>query len=226
MALQVIGAGWGRTGTMSLKKALEALGFGPCHHMMEVIANQASLPLWIAAGEGRADWDAMFSGYASMVDFPGCTYWRELADYYPDAKVLLSVRDPEEWFESTQATIFSPAAVKLMGNSPLEPFIRTNVWRHFGDRIHDREFMIDAFTRHVADVQRSVAPERLLTYSVSEGWEPLCAFLGVPVPATPFPRSNSREEMQAMLADHGMNEPGGAMDMDKARESVKARMLQ
>ena len=103
MALKVIGSGLGRTGTLSLKLALEQLGLGPCHHMVEVFMHPESIPLWVAAGAGKADWPAIFSGYQSMVDYPGCKFWRELIDYYPDAKVLHSIRDPERWFESTQA---------------------------------------------------------------------------------------------------------------------------
>ena len=110
MALKVIGSGLGRTGTMSLKLALEQLGLGPCHHMVEVFAHPESIPLWIAAGAGKPDWDAIFAGYQAMVDYPGCKFWRELMDYYPDAKVLHSLRDPDKWFDSTQATIFAPGS--------------------------------------------------------------------------------------------------------------------
>src|SRR5437870_2958107 len=108
MALKVIGAGLGRTGTLSLKLALEELGFGPCHHMAEVMLHLESVPLWIQAADGNPDWEAIYKGYAATVDYPGCFFWRELEKFYPDAKIILTVRDPEQWFESTQATIFSP----------------------------------------------------------------------------------------------------------------------
>jgi hypothetical protein len=108
MALQVIGSGLGRTGTMSLKLALEQLGQGPCHHMVEVFGHPESIPLWVAAGRGTPDWEAIFDGYQSMVDYPSCKFWRELMAYYPDAKVIHSLRDPDRWFESTQATILPP----------------------------------------------------------------------------------------------------------------------
>src|ERR1700685_3430857 len=113
MALKVVGSGLGRTGTKSLQTALNILGLGPCHHMVEVFGHPESVPLWIEAGKGPPDWDAIFDGYHAMVDYPGAHYWRELAAYYPNAKVLHTVRDPDKWFESTQATIFAergPAA--------------------------------------------------------------------------------------------------------------------
>ena len=102
MALKIIGAGLGRTGTLSLKLALEQLGFGPCYHMVEVMLHLESIPLWIQAADGNSPWDGIFNNYSATVDYPGCAFWRQLADFYTDAKVLLSVRDPEQWFESTQ----------------------------------------------------------------------------------------------------------------------------
>ena len=105
MTLKVIGAGLGRTGTMSLKLALERLGLGPCYHMAELIMNPERTPLWIAAADGKPDWEAVFAGYSSTTDYPACLYWRELAAAYPNAKVILTKRDREKWFESTQATI-------------------------------------------------------------------------------------------------------------------------
>jgi hypothetical protein len=162
MALQVIGSGLGRTGTMSTKLALEQLGLR-CHHMVEVFMNPQSIPLWIDAGNGKPDWDAIFDGYAAMVDHPGCAYWRELMDFYPDAKVLHTVRDPDKWFDSTQATIFNP----------------------------DRPFPAEG------PMLAGVPKDRLLVFNVAEGWGPLCAFLGVPVPDTPYPRENSTEQFVA-----------------------------
>src|SRR6185312_13892981 len=114
VSLQVIGAGLGRTGTSSLKLALELLGFGPCYHMTELIGHPDHLPLWNAAAEGRGDWKTIFADYGSTTDYPGCVFWRDLAAAFPDAKIILTLRDPEEWFASTQATVFSP-------NRPLPP---------------------------------------------------------------------------------------------------------
>src|SRR5262249_30221032 len=124
MALKVIGSGYGRTGTLSLKLALEQLGFGPCHHMLEVFPRPQTMPLWIDAARGKPDWEAIFDGFQSMVDHPGCKFWRELAAYYPDAKVIHTVRDPERWFASTQATIFSPQMNFESAPPPMRDFMK------------------------------------------------------------------------------------------------------
>jgi hypothetical protein len=202
MGMQVIGAGLGRTGTLSLKIALEQLGFGPCYHMAELMMNPERAPLWIAAADGKPDWDAIFKGYASTTDYPACLYWRELAQKYPDAKLILTKRDKEKWFESTQATIFSEGMSERIRGMPMEPFFEKTVWRDFGARIHDREFMTSYFEKHNAAVEAGVAKKRLLVYDVAQGWEPLCRFLGVAVPAAPFPKVNSREDMQARMSKH------------------------
>ena len=193
MALKVVGTGLGRTGTMSMKLALEQLGFGPCHHMVEVFMHPESIPLWVAAGEGMPQWDKVFEAYASVVDFPGATFWRELTAYYPDAKVLHTVRDPVSWFESTQATILKPNSLADDAPPAMRAFFAT-VMRELGDKRHDRDFMVDYFQRHTAEVVATIPKERLLVYESGQGWEPLCAFLGVAVPDTPFPRENSRAE--------------------------------
>jgi hypothetical protein len=197
----VIGSGLGRTGTMSTKLALEQLGFAPCHHMVEVFMHPESLPLWIAAGEGKADWNAIFDGYQAMVDHPGCAYWRELMDFYPDAKVLHTVRDPDKWFDSTQATIFSKANMSRADGDPNSPMTRffghLRAW--YGGDMNDRAFMTDFFRRHTERVVASVPKERLLVFEVAQGWEPLCQFLGVPVPDTPYPRENTTEQFQARM---------------------------
>jgi hypothetical protein len=199
MALRIVGSGLGRTGTLSLKRALEMLGFGPCHHMMEVFPRPESVPLWIEAGKGRPDWEAIFKDFSSMVDYPGCAFWRELAAYYPNAKVLHSVRDPDKWFDSTQATIFSPLSPAHNAPPPLNEFFAM-LFEDFGDKIHDRDFMVAYFKRHTEEVVRTIPKERLLVYETGQGWEPLCKFLGVPVPAEPFPLVNTREEFIARRA--------------------------
>lgn len=198
MALKIIGSGLGRSGTMSMKLALEQLGFGPCHHMIEVFAHPETVPLWIAAAEGRPDWDLIFKDYASMVDYPGCRYWRQLADHYPDAKVLHTVRDPDEWFDSTQATILAPSSMAMNAPPPMQQFFGF-IRADFGEKVHDRAFMTDYFRRHSAEVAATVPTERLLVFQAGDGWEPLCAFLGVPVPDAPFPRVNTRQEFQARV---------------------------
>lgn len=210
MSLQVIGAGMPRTGTMSQKLALEQLGFGPCHHMTEVFAHPWQWRLWDAAGDGTLkDWDEIFSVYRASTDAPGCYFWRELADRYPEAKMVLSLREPERWYESMMATIFTESHQRSMGESPIGPILRKLAGRMFpavgpettlvgGGGPPNREQMMAGFEAHNAAVIAAIPPERLLVYRVSEGWEPLCRFLGVPVPQTPFPRVNSSEEFHAV----------------------------
>jgi hypothetical protein len=199
MSLKVIGAGLGRTGTMSLKFALEHIGFGPCYHMVEFFAHLPEhLPLWLDAADGRPDWDAMFDGYVSTVDYPGCTYWRALVAKWPEAKVILTTRDPDSWFESANSTVLSPKAGAMLANSPAKRFFETTVHHDFGDRSGDREFMTAYFRRWNDAVMAEVPPEKLLVFKASDGWEPLCEFLDVPVPPEPYPRVNSREDMQMM----------------------------
>ena len=209
MALKIVGSGLGRTGTMSLKLALEQLGLGPCHHMVEVFMHPESVPLWIAAGAGKPDWDAIFDGYQSMVDHPGCRFWRELMDYYPDAKVIHTQRDPERWFASTQATIFAPGSPAASAEGPMAAFF-ASVTAQYQGRLNDHDFMIEYFNRHTEEVTSTVPKERLLVFEAAQGWEPLCAFLGVPVPATPYPRENSTADFQARVANAGSGPPDPA----------------
>lgn len=195
MTLKIIGSGMGRTGTKSLQTALNMLGLGPCHHMVEVFAHPETIPLWIEAGAGRPDWEAIFAGYQSVVDYPGAAFWRELAVFYPDAKILHSVRDPDAWFDSTQATIFAPdgiAATALAANQQPAASFFMSFSAPFVAHLHDRAFMTDYFRRHTEAVKAAIPPERLLVYEVGSGWDPLCQFFGVPVPAEPYPSENSR----------------------------------
>jgi hypothetical protein len=196
VTLKVIGAGLGRTGTMSLKFALEHIGFGPCYHMIEFMSHiPEHLPRWLEAIEGGADWDAVFDGYASTVDYPGCTYWRELVAKWPEAKVILSVRDPDSWFESANETVLSPRMQAMLAASPISPFMDATVHKDFGDRINDHAFMTGYFRRWNEDVIASVPADKLLVFQAKDGWAPLCEFLGVPVPTEPYPRVNSRVDI-------------------------------
>ena len=225
MSLQIIGAGYGRTGTMSLKLAIERLGFGPCFHMSEAIANQACVPGWLEATRGRANWEELFAGYRATVDHPGCAFYRELAAAYPQAKVVLTVRDPSDWFDSTQATVFSPQMRGRMPDSALKEFLTKTVWGLFGEGIDDKGFMVAAFERHVAEVRGAIPHDRLLVFEVAQGWKPLCEFLGVEEPTTPFPRVNSREEMLAMLALQNANEkPASATEMQAILKERLSRL--
>ena len=198
MALQVIGAGLGRTATFSLKFALEHLGFGPCYHMSEVFAGaRRNIPLWLDVVHGKPNWNAVFDGFKSTTDYPACTYWRELAAFYPNAKVVLTTRDPESWFESVSETIFSDKMQGSLAGSPLEVMMNGVIFDAFGGRVKDRAFMTDWFVRRNQQVIDALPPERLLVFSPKQGWAPLCAFLGAPVPETPFPQVNSTEQFQA-----------------------------
>jgi hypothetical protein len=217
MTLKVIGSGLGRTGTLSLKNALEQLGFGPCHHMVEVFMHPESVPLWVAAGAGDAKWDKIFESYGSAVDYPGAASWREICAHYPDAKVIHTVRDADKWFDSTQATIFAEGGGLDNPPPPMQAFFET-VSRGFREQMHDRAFMTDYFRRHTAQVQAAIPRDRLLVYEAGDGWAPLCAFLGVPVPAAPYPRENSTEEFQARQRDHA----GGPPNADAIRAELAA----
>jgi hypothetical protein len=204
MPLKIIGAGLGRTATFSMKFALEHLGFGPCYHMSEVFAGgRRNVPLWLDAVNGNPDWGAIFDGYQATTDFPACTYWRELADHYPDAKVVLTVRDADSWFDSVSQTIFSEQMQGTLKGTPVEAMMQGVIFDTFGDRVNDRAFMTDWFERRNREVIDSLPPERLLVFSPKQGWEPLCSFLDVPVPAGPFPRVNSRDEIEQAFGEEG-----------------------
>lgn len=200
MSLQIIGPGFGRTGTNSLKIALEHLGFGPCHHMFEVRDNPRLLSHWEAAARGeKVDWDEVFQGYRSQVDWPGARYWRDLVQHFPDAKVILTVRDPDAWFDSVQATIVPFLAARGMHpsshvNAIAEMGYQTVAAQIFDNRISDRPYATRIFREHIAQVQSEIPADRLLIIDLCEGWQPLCDFLGVQVPDIPFPRTNSSKE--------------------------------
>ena len=207
MALEVIGAGFGRTGTNSLKLALERLGFGPCHHMFEVRDNPEQLPAWEAAARGEAvDWDAVFDGYRSQVDWPGAAYWRQLSEHYPKAKVILSVRDPNEWFDSVQSTIgpFMTTKRGEHGNDHLNAisemcgkFIAEDI---FDGQLNVKDHAVAVFKAHTEEVMATIPHERLLVYETGSGWGSLCSFLGVAEPDEPYPLTNSTREFQERVA--------------------------
>jgi hypothetical protein len=195
--LRVIGAGFGRTGTLSLRDALVRLGCGPCDHMRENFDHPERFTLWDEvlrrknAGE-PIDWRPLLSGFQAIVDWPGAYFWRELTAAHPDAKVILTVRDPDRWYDSIQATIFSLRDDQLPEGPRDISFNRT-----FSGRLTDRAHCQAVFARHNQAVQEAISPDRLLVFDVKEGWEPLCAFLGVSVPGDePFPRVNDTAAFQ------------------------------
>jgi hypothetical protein len=203
MNMQVIGAGVGRTGTYSLKLALTRLGLGPCHHMETVIQNMdGQVPLWSAALAGKPDWAAIYDGCNSAVDWPTAGFFRELAAAYPDAKFVLTHRDPQTWADSFGETIYKLAP----GRADAPPHMRDWLAMAFGviaksgfpDGL-DHSGLVRGFNAHTDAVKAAIPADRLLVYQVKEGWEPLCEFLGKPVPDEAFPRSNDRAEFWELI---------------------------
>jgi hypothetical protein len=204
MGLEIIGAGLGRTGTHSLKLALEILEFGPCHHMYEVRSRPEQLSFWQAAVRGeQLAWDEVFRDYKSQVDWPGAMYWRELADHFPKARVVLTVRDPEIWYQSIKSTLLrSFTEGRLIDPDPFSRAVsdlaNEITGKVFAGQMADRDHAISVYKEHNRQVQDYIAPERLLVLDVSSGWQHLCEFLGVVQPDTPFPMTNSTEEFLAI----------------------------
>ncbi|GAB3402136.1 sulfotransferase family protein [Flindersiella endophytica] len=210
--MKVIGAGFGRTGTMSLKVALERLGFGPCYHMSEIFEHPEHAERWVAAAKGEiSDWDDVLGGYEATTDWPGAKFWRELMDAYPEAKVLLNVRDPERWYTSVENSFLAMRRQMPEGEFQVPPpqaeMMRLIMGDTFGHAdepmggIADKDHAIEVFQRHNESVRQAVPAERLLEYEVKQGWEPLCAFLEVPVPAEPFPHLNDSASFQKMVSE-------------------------
>ena len=228
MTVKVIGAGLARTGTMSLKMALEQLGYGPCFHMIELLKNPARLNyLDVSHKAGATDWKAFFEGYQAAVDYPACFYYKELLAENPTAKVILTVREPESWYQSVANTVYrgKPKGfwdiVRLIRNlivsadmRRLAPVFRYNdklIWQgHFKGKFEDKEAAIKVYQEHVEGVKAHVPADQLLIFEVKQGWQPLCDFLGKPIPEQPFPQSNSMTEfnrkMDRLLID-GVFEP-------------------
>jgi hypothetical protein len=208
MALSIIGAGFGRTGTLSLKLAIEQLGLGPCHHMEEVLKSPAQLVHWQAVAARRpVDWDAVYAGFHATVDWPGAHVWRELAAHYPAAKVILTVRPEAAWWNSFAQTI--KLVVEGRDHIPnpqargcMEMGHELIFKQGFGGRL-DEVSVLSAYRRRIEEVRAAIPADRLLVFNVTEGWAPLCGFLGVPVPATVFPRTNSTKEFWEVVRSVG-----------------------
>jgi hypothetical protein len=207
MTLQIIGAGFGRTGTYSLKVALEMLGYDKCYHMSEVFEHPEDAAVWEASARGeQVDWDALFEDYAAGVDWPVAAFWRELMAHYPEAKIILTVRDANSWYESASKTIFANMTREVPPQAPLA--VRQVVRminelvavKGFGGNLTNREHMIRIYHQHNEEVKRGVPAGRLLVFDTKEGWEPLCRFLGKPVPQVEYPRTNTSEEFIARRA--------------------------
>jgi hypothetical protein len=204
--LEIIGVGYGRTGTLSLKTALERLGFGPCYHAVEFMRHPEHQARWEAAFHGNnPQWEEVFADYRSTVDFPGTAFWRELVDAYPQAKVILTVRDPEEWYASMRETFLAAAGPD--GKPPIpgadEGFLgEAQNWTQMMADLEDEHTAIADFKRHIEEVRSYVPSHRLLIYEVREDWQPLSDFLEVQVPDEPFPRLNDSEAFKELIAQH------------------------
>jgi|TARA_B110000977_G_scaffold187381_1_gene254435 hypothetical protein len=200
MTLDVIGAGFGRTGTLSLKLALEKLGFNKTYHMAELFGQPQHLDSWEQAlATGSCDWDTLFSDYRAAVDWPACYYWQEYAELYPKAKVILSLRNPESWFDSVHKTIYPATKEALESNDPrLKRWAKWSnqlIWENtFSGRIEDKQYAIQIFNDHIERVKKTISADRLLIFQATDGWMPLCEFLECEIPNEAYPRVNSSEE--------------------------------
>ena len=216
MSLQIIGAGYGRTGTLSLKHALEELGY-PCYHMEEVLntkQNKDHLNFWLDVAESERgsqhNWSEVFENYSATVDNPGCCVYQELLDSYTDAKVILSLhpKGPEAWYESTMSTIyFFGSAWEGSVLSFLIPFFRRFnrmaqllIWdRSHQGTMNDKSAALERYTSHIEEVKARVPKHQLLIFTVDQGWEPLCTFLQKDIPDQAFPRVNDKESFQKRI---------------------------
>jgi sulfotransferase family protein len=214
--MKLIGAGLPRTGTLSQKVALEILGVGPCYHMVNVLADLDLAPQWRRALDGDGEWEEIFDGFQATVDWPGSFFYRELIEIYPDAKVLLSVRDGDSWARSMRETIwgvlYGEGLISHLSSArgEIDPQWRSyaqlmkEMWQRSGllsgEGTRDAQ-MSSAIQRYEEEVGATVPRERLLVWSVTDGWEPLCEFLEVPVPEMPFPHLNDSKEFSERIVD-------------------------
>ncbi len=199
MTLEVIGAGFGRTGTESMKIALELLGYGPCHHMSEVITSPEQIKIWrnIVSKKSK-DWSQAFSGFRSTVDWPSVFYWRELSEVFPEAKIVLTYRDAESWFNSFSKTIAHLIKLSDDPNSLGKTLIETLV---FGGDMETKEHVIEVYNKHILEVQSVIPKERLLVHKIGSGWPTLCEFLGEETPGVPYPSTNQAEDFEKRWKD-------------------------
>jgi len=219
MSIKIIGAGLPRTGTNTLKESLEMLGYNKTYHMKELLVHPENLHHWVTLKEtGMTKWEELYDGFEATVDFPGYPWYKEHMKHYPDAKVILTVRPFEKWYTSVYSTIWQagPQTVsqkiammsKLLFNPRLRSVIKcvkfakgTIFGVHLQGQFTDKVFAEKIFDKHNADVKAYVPADKLLVYDVSEGWAPLCKFLGVPEPNEPFPHLNKKENFKAMLGE-------------------------
>ena len=204
MALRVVGAGLGRTGTHSLKVAFEQLLGGPCYHMLEVLGHPDHIAVWAAAVKGdEPDWQLFLSGYVATVDWPAAAYYQQLSALWPDAVVVLSTRDSAAWWKSVHNTIFEATAREAPEGDELATDFRsmTHAMLHdlFTPHWLDEKAAIAAYEAHNAEVRATIPADRLVEWQPGDGWEPICRALGVDEPDEPFPHVNSTADFRAMI---------------------------
>jgi hypothetical protein len=236
VSIKVIGAGLPRTGTLTQKLALEQLGFGPSYHWVNLITGPDQVEIWNEAMDGKPAWTRAFEGYASTTDWPGGYFYRELMDFYPESKVLLSDRDPESWEKSFSETIVAfchgESLVRLLSSARRQVDPHWDRYLDLVDRMfwgpqgtfaagHDRDQLIKGMIEHNEAVKRIVPPERLLVWRVTEGWERLCEFLEVDVPDGPLPHENDREVFLGRVTDGAIN----ALNAWRERQTQTAEAL-
>src|SRR5436305_3467233 len=217
MSIKIIGAGFPRTGTNTLRESLEMLGFNKTYHMKQLLVHPENLHYWTILKEtGTTNWEALYDGYQATVDFPCYPWYKEHMKQYPDAKVILSTRPFEKWYESYHTTIWQThnpseerkaemeqkvaASPQLQATMPVMAFAKQCLNDgHFQGKFLDKEFMEKVFNDHNEEVKNYVPADKLLVFDACEGWEPLCAFLGVEVPNEPLPHTNKKEDFAAMV---------------------------
>lgn len=219
--MKLIGAGLPRTATLSQKIALETLGLAPCYHMVNVLSDLSLAPAWRSMLEGNDDWEAVFAGYEATVDWPGSFFYRELLEAYPEAQVLLSVRDGKTWEASMISTIWSIlygdslihdlSSARCKIDPPWADYIdlMTEMWQKSGLLPASNDGPVEgelaaAMERYNEEVIATVPADRLLVWRASDGWEPLCTFLRLPVPDSPFPRVNDSKMFAQRIVDSSM----------------------
>jgi hypothetical protein len=196
MSLKIIGAGFPRTGTTTLKQSLELLGFEKAYHFKDLLANPDNLKYWQALeNTGQTDFEKLFDGYQASVDFPGYPYYKLLMKQYPEAKVILTLRDFESWYVSNYTTIWQVEPA----NDCLEFMRNTYLIKQFNNNFASKEFAEKVFHAHNNEVIEFIPKEQLLVYEVKDGWEPLCNFLNRPIPKETFPHLNKKEDFSAMV---------------------------
>jgi len=199
MTLKIVGTGFGRTGTDSMRKALNILGVGPTHHMHEMGSKTPAREAWLNLVNGASpDWELLFNGYHACVDWPSAYYWRELVEHYPKSKVLLTMRPAEAWWKSFEATILK----HIQSNDDPDGFAQLLIAEQvFNGRAADRDYAIEVYNRNVEDVLSTIPAERLLVHELGDGWEPLCRWLDLPLPDVDYPKGNTTQDFVRNLND-------------------------